>query len=390
LVRSKEAKFWLFRYTRGGKMREMGLGPATGRVAVTLAQARAKARELHAIVREGRDPLDERQAAKAKAHADEAKARAGAITFAQVADMYASAHEAGWRNAKHGRQWRATLRDYAMPVVGALPVEAVDTALVMSILESLWRRKPATASRVRGRVESVLDFAKARGWREGENPARWRGHLDHLLPAHSKVARVKHHPALDWRDAGAFMVRLRRMNGVAARALEFLILTAARSGEVRGARWSEIDLAHGVWTVAGERMKSGRDHRVPLSAPAMAILREVARFGDNGFVFPGFRTVSPLSDVMLTRAVDGAGGDGASVHGFRSTFRDWCAEATHYPRELAEAALAHVVRDQTERAYQRGDALERRRVMMEAWAMFCLREPVASGEVIEFRQSESA
>jgi Arm DNA-binding domain len=235
LVRSKETKFWLFRYTRHGKMREMGLGPAKGRTAVSLSQARAKARQLHAIFREGRDPLAESKAEKAKAEADAAKAQAEAITFAEVADMFIAAHEASWRSPKHRQQWQNTLRDHVLLAIGDLPVGSVDTGAVVKIIEPLWRKKTTTASRVRGRIEAVLDYATARGWREGENPARWRGHLDQLLPSRNKVQRVEHHAALPWREIGAFMQRLRQDSGLSARCLEFLILTACRSGEVRGA-----------------------------------------------------------------------------------------------------------------------------------------------------------
>jgi len=255
---------------------------------------------------------------------------------------------------------------------------------VVKIIEPLWREKTETASRVRGRIESILDYARARGWRADENAARWRGHLDQLLPQRSKVQRVAHHAALPWREIGAFMQRLREHSSTSARCLEFLILTACRSGEVRGARWDEIDLAHAVWTIPAARMKGGRQQRVPLSEPAMAVLRAMAQFGTEGFVFPGLRPESALSDVALARAVDAAGGNGATVHGMRSTFRDWCAEATNYPRELAEAALAHALKDKVEAAYQRGDVLEKRRRLMEEWAAFCSK-PRAAGEVLPLR-----
>jgi integrase len=249
LVRSRQAKSWLFRYTRSGKMREMGLGPAKGRTAVPLSQARAKARQLHAAVREGRDPLAERDAERAKAQADAAKAKAAAMTFGEVADMYIAAHEQSWRSPKHRQQWHSTLRVYVLPAIGDLPVGSIDTGAVMKIIEPLWREKTETASRVRGRIEAVLDYAKARRWREGENPARWRGHLDQMLPKRSKAQRVEHHAALPWREIGAFMQRLRQNSGMNARCLEFLILTACRSGEVRGARWDEIDLTQRVWKI---------------------------------------------------------------------------------------------------------------------------------------------
>ncbi len=384
LVRSRQAKFWLFRYTRSGKMREMGLGPARGRTAVSLSAARARARQLHAAVREGRDPLAERDAEKAKAQADAAKAKAAAMTFGEVADMHIAAHEQGWRNLKHRQQWYNTLRNYVLPEIGDLPVGSVDTGAVVKIIEPLWREKTETASRLRGRIESILDYAKARGWREGENPARWRGHLDQLLPSRSKVQRVEHHAALPWREIGAFMRRLREHSEISALCLEFLILTAARSNEVRAARWDEIDLDHAVWTIPAERMKAGREHRVPLSEPTMAVVRAMAQLGTEGFVFPGLKTAAALSDRALTKAVHVAGGNGATVHGFRSTFRDWCAETTNYPRELAEAALAHVLKDKTEAAYQRGDLLEKRRRLMSEWAAFC-NKPIITGEVVTLR-----
>lgn len=382
--------FWLLRYSAGGRVREAGLGRARGLNAVTLAGAREAARRLRDKLRDGKDPLAEREAAAAKAKADAAKAHAAAVTFAQVADMYIEAHEAGWRNDKHRQQWKNTLRDYVLPALGALPVAAVDTGAVMRIIEPLWREKTETASRVRGRIESILDYAKARGWRDGENPARWRGHLDHLLPQRGKVQRVKHHDALPWRDCGVFMQQLRQSSGISARCLEFAILTAARSGEVRGARWQEIDMDHATWSIPGERMKAGREHRVPLSDAAMDVLRQMAKLGSepDAFIFPGGRTGSPLSDVAVTKAAHAAGGD-CTVHGFRSTFRDWCAESTNHPREVAEAALAHTVRDKTEAAYQRGDLLERRRRLMADWATFCAK-PMVVGDVVPFVRAATA
>jgi integrase len=379
LVRSRHAKFWLFRYTRSGRMREMGLGPAKGRTAVPLSQARAKARQLYAAVREGRDPLAEREAEKAKAQADAAKAKTDAMTFGEVAEMYIAAYEQSWRSPKHRQQWHSTLRDYVMPAIGDLPVGSIDTGAVIKIIEPLWREKTETASRVRGRIEAVLDYAKARRWREGENPARWRGHLDHLLPQRSKVQRVEHHAALPWREIGAFMQRLRQNSRISARCLEFLILTACRSGEVRGARWDEIDLDRAVWTIPAQRMKAAREHRVPLSEPAMAVLREMAQLGAEGFVFPGLKCAAALSDRALATLCRGC-----TVHGMRSTFRDWCAEYTKHPRELAEAALAHTLKDKVEAAYQRGDLLEKRRRLMEEWAAFCS-EPMVAGEVVTLR-----
>ncbi|MBO0736608.1 MAG: site-specific integrase, partial [Alphaproteobacteria bacterium] len=295
-------------------------------------------------------------------------------------------HEASWRNPKHRQQWRNTLGYYVLPAIGELPVAAVDTGAVMKILEPLWRDKTETASRVRGRIESILDYAKARGWRDGENPARWRGHLDHLLPKRGKVQRVEHHDALPWRECGGFVQRVRQHDAMSARCLEFLILTTSRSGEARGARWSEIDLDDAVWTVPGERMKAGREHRVPLSDAALDVLRTMAALGSEPgeLVFPGMKNGRPLSDVALAKAVVAAGGNGATVHGFRSTFRDWCAESTNHPRELAEAALAHTLKDKVEAAYQRGDLLEKRRRLMADWAAFCAK-PAVAGEVVPLR-----
>jgi integrase len=381
-VRSKTAKFWESHFTLRGKRRSMGGGSATGPTAIALAHARIWNRQAQAVAREGRDPIAERKAEKAKRDADEEKARAEAITFAQVADLYIAAHEPAWRSPQHRRQWRSSLSRYATPI-GDMPVALVDTGAVMKILEPLWREKTETASRTRGRIEAILDYAKARGWREGENPARWRGHLDHLLPRRSKAQRVEHYAALDWRKVGAFMAELRQVNSIPARCLEFLILTAARSSEARRMRWHEVDLAHGVWTIPATRMKSGREHRTPLSEPAIAVLRDMTQFGSrpDDLVFPSARSSAAISDVTLTKAVRDAGEHGATVHGFRSTFRDWCAEATNYPRELAEAALAHTLTDKTEAAYQRGDLLEKRRGMMQAWATFLNREMIA-GEVV--------
>ena len=379
-VRSKTAKFWEAHFTLHGKRRSMGGGSASGPNAIKLAEARVWNRQVQAVVRSGRDPIAERQAAKAARAAEDAEAKAKAITFAEAADMYIRAHQAAWRDPRHAQQWRSSLDRYVMPTLGDMAVSEIDTSNVMRILEPLWASRTETASRVRGRIERILDLTRVRGWRAGENPARWRGHLDHLLPARRKAQPVEHFAALPWREVGAFMTRLRELSSIPTKALEFVILTTARSGEVRRARWSEIDLDHAVWTVPGERMKSGREHRVPLSEPAMAVLRRMAEFGANAadLVFPGARAGSVMSDVTLTLVVGGAGGGGATVHGFRSTFRDWCAELTAFPRELAEAALGHVIGNKVEAAYQRGDLLARRRRLMADWAAFLSRAMTAS------------
>ena len=380
--------FWLAVYvspTRN-KQREMGLGAARGPAAVPLAVARVRNAEAQAIVRAGRDPLDEREAAKAAAKAA-AQATEGRKTFKDVTAFYLAAHEAGWRNAKHRQQWSNTIREYAYPHMGDLPVQDVDTGHVMACLEPIWRATPETASRVRGRIEAVLDYATARGWRTGENPARWRGHLANLLPASTKVRKVQHHPALPWRDMGACMADLAAAGGVAALALRFAILTAARSGEARGATWAEVDMAQAVWTVPGERMKGGKPHRVPLSVPALDVLRAVLPLRDReagDFVFPGARPGSPLSDVALAKVLHRIGRDDVTVHGMRSTFRDWAAETTGYAREVAEAALAHVNADKVEAAYRRSDLFEKRRRLMDDWAAFC-GGPMLSGDVVPLR-----
>ena len=367
---------WVLRATMGGKRRDMGLG---GFPDVTLADARAAAREARKLIKAGVDPIDEAKAAVSAQRASRAKA----LTFKQAALAYIAAHEGGWRNAKHGQQWRNTLESYAYPVVGSLLVRDVDLTHVMAILEPIWAAKTETASRLRGRIEQVLDWATARGYRDGLNPARWRGHLDKLLARPSKVARVEHRAALPASEVGAFMSRLREVKGMGARALEFAILTAARSGEVRGARWSEIDLDAAVWTVPGNRMKAGKEHRAPLSAPALGLLNALPRMADSDLVFPAPRG-GELSDMTLS-AVLRRMKVPAVPHGFRSTFRDWASEQTNYPRDAAEMALAHTIGDKVEAAYRRGDLFEKRRLMMADWAKFVARPEPQSNKVTHFR-----
>jgi integrase len=361
-VRGAERRSWLFRYKRQSRAHWMGLGPFED---VTLAEARELAREARRVLLKGDDPMEQRRSDRS--------ARAG-VSFREVADLYIKSHESTWRNATHRAQWRSTLETYAFPVFGDRPAAEITVGDVMKVLDPIWREKPETASRLRGRIESVLDYATARGWRTGDNPARWRGHLANLLPARSKVARVEHHAALPWCEAGAFMADLRGQKGIGAAALEFAILTAARTGEVIGARWGELDLAERIWTVPAERMKAHREHRVPLTEAALAVLRRMApgRPGQgDGTVFPGAKGGRPLSNMSLAAVLKRMGRGALTVHGFRSTFRDWVAEATEYPREVAEAALAHTLRDKVEAAYRRGDLFEKRRRMMEDWAAFC-------------------
>ena len=387
LVRPSGARFWMFRWTVRGRMREAGLGAASGPNVVTLASARAKAAELRAAVRAGRDPIAEKAAARRAT-----QAAPSARTFAAVASLYIEAHEAGWRSSKHAAQWRSTLQQHAA-CLADVPIDKITTGDVMNVLEPLWRRVPETASRLRGRIEAIIDYATAREWRLGDNPARWRGHLSNLLPARSKVAAVRHHAALPWRDIGGFMRELEAQPGIGAMALRLLVLTAARSGEVRGMTWSEIDFSTGVWTIPGTRMKAGRQHRVPLSAAALDVLRGM-RVGEpppNALAFPSPMRAAPtpLSDMTLAAVLKRMGCGDLTAHGFRSTFRDWCAEATNTPRELAEAALAHTLRDKVEAAYQRRDMFDRRRLLMDAWANFCT-GGASGATVVQMRRTENA
>ena len=304
------------------------------------------------------------------------------MTFQQCAEGYITAHRAGWRNGKHRDQWSNTLATYVNPVFGSLPVQNIDTALVMKAIEPIWSEKPETASRVRGRIEAILDWATARGFRVGENPARWRGHLDKLLPKKTKVRRVEHHAALPFAEMGTFLAELRKQSGVGARALEFAILTAARTGEAIGARWEELDLTERTWTIPAERMKAEKEHRVPLSDAAHPILEELAKVRHDDFVFPGDRADRPLSNMAMTMTLRRMGRGDLTVHGFRSSFRDWAAERTGFPAEVAEMALAHTVADKVEAAYRRGDLFQKRRQLMEAWARFCTTAPADRGKVV--------
>lgn len=354
------ARSWILRVMVAGKRRSMGLG---GYPAVPLAAAHEKAREAREAIDSGKDPLGDRRAAKSALRAE----AAGALTFRQAAQRYIASHSAGWKSAKHGQQWANTLEAYAYPVLGDMLVRDVGRPDVLAVLQPIWTSKTETASRLRSRIELVLSYAMQAGYRpEGLNPARWRGGLDKLLPPPAKVARVEHHAALPVDAMPAFMTTLRAAQGMGARALEFAILTAARSGEVRGATWAEIDLAAAVWTVPAGRMKGGRGHRVPLSAPALALLRALPH--DDALVFPS-ATGKALSDMTLS-AVMRRLKVPAVPHGFRSTFRDWAAERTNYPNELAEMALAHTIENKAEAAYRRGDLLARRAAMMAEWAAF--------------------
>lgn len=371
------ARTWILRATMaGGKRRDMGLG---GYPDVPLKDAREAAREARRLLAQGVDPIEQRRAARSVLMASAAKV----LTFQEAAEAYIAAHEPSWKNPKHRQQWTNTLKAYTYPAIGALSVADVELPHVLAILEPIWAQKTETASRLRGRLELVLDWATARGYRSGLNPARWRGHLDKLLARPSRVSKVEHHSALPIDAMGGFMSRLRAADGLGAQALEFAILTAARSGEVRGATWAEIDLEAKAWTIPAGRMKAGREHRVPLSQAAVELLERLPHMAGTDLVFPAARG-GALSDMTLSavlRRMDVP----AVPHGFRSTFRDWAGERTAYPHEMAEMALAHTVSDKTERAYRRGDLFEKRRRMMDDWAAFLAQSAPAGAEVVAIR-----
>jgi integrase len=377
LVKKSAQRFWVFRYkVNGSKLREAGLGRAgEGRNSVRLSEARDKASILFRQVKSGIDPLSAKEALAAVAKAAAQDAAVKRVTFREAAQRFIDGHTPSWRNAKHAAQWAATIETYANPVFGDLPVGDVATTHVLAAIEPVWLSKPETASRLRGRIEKILDFAKTRGWRAGENPAAWKGHLALTLPARSKVRKVEHHAALPWREIGDFVLALNDQQGVGARALWFAILTAARSGEVRGARWSEIDTSAATWIVPALRMKGGREHRIPLSEPALGVLREMAQArlsrDSDALVFPGRDAGRPLSDMSLTAVLRRMRRGELTAHGFRSSFRDWAAETTAYPTELVEMALAHAVGNKVEAAYRRGDLFEKRRRLMDDWSVYC-------------------
>jgi integrase len=374
-------KSWIFRFSLNRRAREMGLGSVND---VSLSEAREVADACRRLVREGRDPIEERETEKRRKR----QAKAEEKTFRECAEACMASLEIGWRNPKHRQQWRNTLAAHAYPLFGDLPVRAVETGQVMEALEPLWATKTETASRLRGRIEAVLDWATARGYRTGENPARWRGHLDHLLPKRSKVRKVEHHAALPYAEMGAFMAALRGQDSIGARGLEFQILTATRTGEVIGARWEEIDLAKRIWTIPAERMKAGKEHRVPLSDSAVAVLEAMEKVRLNEYVFPGARRGRPLSNMAFLQLLRRMGRGDLTAHGFRSTFRDWAAEATAHPRDVCEFALAHRLRDKVEEAYQRSDLFEKRLRLMEDWAAWCARVPAGEGEnVVPMRKA---
>lgn len=357
---------WQYRYQIAGKRRMMGLGACAH---VTLAEARQKAAEARKQVKQGIDPLDVKEAEQTAVKAQQA-------TFRDVAKDYIDDHRAGWRNAKHAQQWENTLSTYAFPKIGDKPPQEVTTEDVLGILKMIWQAKPETANRVRNRIELVIDAARAKGLSSAANPAAWRGHLDKLLPKRSKISKT-HHAAMDYRDLPAFFKRLKGgRTSLSSVALQLTVLTACRTSEVLLADWQEFDLSHKLWTIPGERMKAGRPHRVPLSDAVLALLKDLD--SKKGYLFPGARQGRPLSNMAMTMVLRKLDHPELTVHGFRSTFRDWCAEETHYPNIVAEQALAHTVGSAVEAAYRRGDLLDKRRALMADWATYCTTEPAAN------------
>ncbi len=363
-ITASGSKSWIFRFRVNGKLRNHGLGSVN---TLSLVEARNKALECRKMRLNGIDPIEAKKQQRAAVRLDEAKA----ITFADAAESYIESHRAGWKNAKHAGQWTATLTTYAYPVFGDLPVADIDVGLVLKAIEPIWTTKSVTADRVRGRIEAVLDYAKVRGYRTGENPACWRGNLAHTLPAKAKIAKVQHHAALPHSEMPAFWKKLAKQSGIGAQALRFAILTAARTGEVIGALWNEIDLEQAVWTIPAERMKAEKEHRVPLTQPALTILDEMQKQRAGDYIFPGLKAGHPLSNMSLLAVLKRMGRHDLTVHGFRSTFRDWAAECTDTPREVAEAALAHALSNKVEAAYRRSDLFDKRRTLMVDWAGYC-------------------
>jgi integrase len=372
-VTASGAKSWILCFTRVGKRREMGLGPFP---TVTLAAARLAASAARALVKSGQDPIAARNAERARLRLEVARG----ITFDEATRQFLAAHEPTWKNPKHRQQWRNTLKTYASPKIGNLSVGAISTGEVTRVLDPIWHKKPVTASRLRERIERILDWSKVRGYRTGENPARWRGHLDAVFPAPTKVRKVKHLAAVPIDDMPTVYARLREADGISALAARFTILTAVRVGETTGAVVPEFAKSD-VWSISAERMKADRGHNVPLSREAKAVLKEAAEFRVDDRMFPGLRADRPLSHSAVIKALRAAGAGKATTHGCRSTFKDWASERTSFAPEVSEMALAHTIGDKTEAAYRRGELLEKRRALMEAWAQFvCL---PASAKVVQ-------
>jgi len=358
------SKQWIFRYTVNGRLRDMGIGPTH---TLTLAEARDEATAARKLRLKEIDPIEHRHAQRAAVAAEAAKAK----TFRQCAEGYIKDNEAEWTNQKHRREWAITLSRYVYPVLGELPVAVIDTPLVLKVIKPLWARVPETASRVRGRIESVLGWATVHHYRSGDNPARWQNHLEQALPARAKLAKKKHHAALPFVQAGGFMAKVRQDTRVSARCLEFIVLTAARVSEANVATWNEIDFENRLWTVPADRMKADKEHRVPLSNAAIAVLKAMWAIRHSDYIFPGQRNAHAVGANSVLRFAKEAAGIDITTHGLRSTFRDWAAECTTFPREVAEMALAHTIPDAVEAAYRRGDLFDKRRKLMQAWADYC-------------------
>lgn len=379
LVKTSGARSWVLRYSLQGKTRDIGLSRCpealvlleqSGREELSLAQARDLAAIYRLKVRAGIDPLSEREQQAEASRLAQAQVAAERVTFRAAAQSYLASRECTWRNAKHRQQWHNTLNTYVFPSLGAVPVADIGTAEVLSVLEPIWKSKAETANRIRGRMEAIIDAARARGYFSGENPARWRGHLDKILPARQRLSRG-HHAAMPYDEVPAFLEQLRARKAVAAMALEFTILTAARTGEVLGAKWEEVDFEKRTWTVPAQRMKAGREHRVPLSSRGIELLSATKKL-EHPFLFPGQQggQMSGMAMAMLLRRM----GHVVTVHGFRSTFRDWASETTAFPHEVCEMALAHTIANKAEAAYRRGDIFDKRRMLMDEWAHHCCSE----------------
>lgn len=378
-VSKSGARSWIYRFMMNRKVRDMGLGSVLD---FSLAEVRDKARDCRQLVRDGIDPIEQRNATRSARMAENRKSQ----SFEDCAEDYLKAHSSAWKNPKHRQQWENTLSTYVHPIIGKLSVKDIDTHLVKKVLDPIWKTKTETATRVRGRIERILDWATVQELRHGENPARWKGHLDHLLPAPTKLKRVQHHKALPYQDMYNLMEELEAADGTSALGLRFLILTAARSGEVRLTTWNEIDFEKKTWTIPAERMKAGKEHIVPLCSQAVDILRTMEKYRESDLVFPGNKKGRPLSDMAFTQLLRRMDRTDITAHGFRSSFRDWAGETTAFPREVIEAALAHQLKDKTEAAYFRSNLLDKRRKLMDAWAKHCNTASGSDAKVTKIRR----
>jgi len=376
------SKQWIYRYTTNGHNRDMGLGPVR---LLTLAEARERAREAGKLRLDGIDPIAHKHAQRGAAMV----AAAGAKTFKECAEGFIRDNEKKWTHPKHRRDWERTLVRFVFPTLGNLPVASIDTPLVLKVIKPLWERVPETASRVRGRIEAVLGWATVHHYRTGDNPARWRQHLEHALPSRSEIARVEHHAALPYIQVASFMEALRKDTGIPARALEFITLTAARLGEATGTTWDEIDLGARTWTIPAKRMKADKEHKVPLSNPAIAVLKAMREIRQSDLVFPGFKPGQPIGADALRELIKKLAGDAVTVHGLRSTFRDWAADCTLFPNELVEMALSHAIPSATEKAYRRGNMFDKRRKLMDAWAAYCAKVETDTAKVVALARART-